>query len=89
MMGRPMLSSEAVLRLDRQGNTMPGMAGKKPKRKPPNYRHPRVVTHIPADLLAVIDSLAAEGDRTRTAEVIRQLTRALTAIGRWPPVEKA
>jgi hypothetical protein len=89
MMGRPMRSSEAVLRLDKQGDTMPGMAGKKPKRKPPNYRHPRVVFHVPAELLAVIDESAREVSRTRTAELVRRLTEAYVAVGRWPPAPKA
>jgi hypothetical protein len=68
---------------------MPGMAGKKPKRQPPNYQHPRVVFHVPAELLAVIDTRAGEARRTRTAELIRQLMKAYAADGDWPPAPKA
>jgi hypothetical protein len=62
------------------------MARKKlPKRKPPNYQHPRVVFHLPQELLDVVDAAAAGIGRTRTAEIIWRLQEAYVAAGLWPP----
>ena len=66
---------------------MPLMAKKKPTRNPPNYQHPRVVFHCPADLLEVIDERAEENGRTRTSELLMALRFAYSEWGLWPPPE--
>jgi hypothetical protein len=48
------------------------------------HTSPRVVFHLPAELLAVIDRQADEADRTRTAEIIRALKNYYQAQGLWP-----
>jgi hypothetical protein len=64
------------------------MAKKKGKPVQPTYqdRHtsPRVVFHLPDDLLALIDQQAAAADRTRTAEIIRAIRSYYQAQGLWP-----
>jgi hypothetical protein len=65
-----------------KGRTMATMSKK--KRKPPNYRHPRVALHIPQDLLDVIEASAQQIGRTRTTEVVRRLKEAYQAAGLWP-----
>lgn len=62
----------------------------KKKRKPVNAtqdRHttPRVVFHLPPELLAVVDGEAETNDRTRTAEILRALKGYYRAQGKWPP----
>jgi hypothetical protein len=64
---------------------MPLMAKKKPGRKPPQYQHPRVVFHCPADLLALVDAQAEENGRTRTSELVRAIRLAYQQQGLWPP----
>jgi hypothetical protein len=68
---------------------MPRMAKKKGKPVDATYqdRHtsPRVVFHLPAELLAVVDGEAEENDRTRTAELIRALKGYYQSRGKWPP----
>jgi hypothetical protein len=55
----------------------------------PTYedRHtsPRVVFHLPDELLAVIDREAEENDRTRTGEILRALKAYYRDKGLWPP----
>jgi hypothetical protein len=46
---------------------------------------PRVVFHLPPELLAVIDAQRREGDRTRTAEIVRALKAYYHSQGCWPP----
>jgi hypothetical protein len=46
---------------------------------------PRVVFHLPEELLAVIDGQADANDRTRTAEILRALKGYYKGIGLWPP----
>jgi hypothetical protein len=65
--------------------TMPVMAKKKPRRNPPAYQHPRVVFHIPQELLDIIDSRAEENGRTRTSELVMALRLAYEQLGLWPP----
>jgi hypothetical protein len=65
-------------------STMPSMAKKKQGRKPPEYQHPRVVFHCPAELLAVIDARAEENGRTRTSEMVMVLKDAYQRLGLWP-----
>lgn len=61
------------------------MAKKKPKRKPANYQHPRIVFHCPEDLLAVIDRRAEDNGRTRTSEMVMVLRDAYRQLGLYPP----
>jgi metal-responsive CopG/Arc/MetJ family transcriptional regulator len=51
-------------------------------RKPYVHPRPRMVVHLPADLLRAIDVQAREQGRTRTSEVIRALTRLYLASDR-------
>jgi hypothetical protein len=64
------------------------MARKKRKPVQSTYedRHttPRVVFHLPGDLLTLIDQQAAAADRTRTAEIIRAIRSYYQAQGLWP-----
>lgn len=48
---------------------------------------PRVVIHIPEDLLAEIEKDAAAEDRTRTAQILRLLKQHYQEEGRWHPPE--
>jgi hypothetical protein len=65
--------------------TMPVMAKKKPKRNPPAYQHPRVVFHLPQELLDIVDARAEENGRTRTSELVMALRQAYQQLGLWPP----
>ena len=49
------------------------------------HTSPRVVFHLPQELLDLIDREAGEEDRTRTAEILRALKGYYTARGLWPP----
>jgi uncharacterized membrane protein len=64
---------------------------KKPVKSASRDRHttPRVVFHLAPDLLAVIDAERAEGDRTRTAEIVRALKSYYRGKGLWPPAGRA
>jgi hypothetical protein len=64
---------------------------KKPVKSASRDRHttPRVVFHLAPDLLAVIDAQRTEGDRTRTAEIVRALKAYYRARGLWPPPGRA
>ena len=50
---------------------------------------PRVVFHLPEELLAVIDGQADANDRTRTAEILRALKGYYKGMGLWPPPSQA
>lgn len=52
---------------------------------PDRHTTPRVVFHLPEELLAVIDGEAEQHDRTRTAELVRALKGYYQARGLWPP----
>ena len=67
---------------------MPRMAKKKKQpvnTTPDRHTTPRVVFHLPGELLQVIDGQAEANDRTRTAEIIRALKSHYTKQGLWPP----
>lgn len=63
---------------------MDAMAKKK-KRKPAVYQNPRVVFHVPADLLHAVDARAREFGRTRTSELVMVLRQAYEQMGQLPP----
>jgi hypothetical protein len=50
---------------------------------------PRVVFHLPEELLAVIDGQADANDRTRTAEILRAIKSYYKGMGLWPPPSQA
>lgn len=83
-------------------DTMSVMAPKKKKKPGPaadpnskrskgvnRYIHPRVVSHIPAEILALIEQDAAEGDRTRTAQMVRIFREYYRDKGRLSPSSEA
>lgn len=66
------------------------MAKKKPGRvntTADRHTTPRVVFHLPSDLLSIIDGEADSNDRTRTAEIIRALKAYYMDKGLWPPAD--
>jgi hypothetical protein len=48
------------------------------------HTSPRVVFHLPEELLALIDRQAEANDRTRTGEILRALKSYYQAQGLWP-----
>jgi hypothetical protein len=46
---------------------------------------PRVVFHLPEELLAIIDDQASANDRTRTAEILRAIKGYYKGLRLWPP----
>lgn len=49
------------------------------------HTSPRVVFHLPRELLAALDQFARENGRTRTAQIIRALEDYYRGQGKWPP----
>jgi len=45
---------------------------------------PRTAFHLPADILAALDTLAKRNRRTKTAELLIALEEHLRASGVWP-----
>lgn len=64
---------------------------KKPVNATPTDRHttPRVVFHLPEDLLGIIDREADANDRTRTAEIVRALKSHYQGRDLWPPTDQS
>jgi hypothetical protein len=63
--------------------------GPKPRSKKGAYINgpdypPRVVCHMPADLVALIRQEAKDNDRTLTAEILRSVKAYYQAAGLWP-----
>lgn len=46
---------------------------------------PRVVFHLPPELLAIIDAQADVNERSRTGEILRILKAHYRTLGLWPP----
>jgi hypothetical protein len=64
-----------------------------PKKKkgghvPPSYQHPRVVFHLPQEILAAVDARADEYGRTRTSELVMVLRQAYREMGLLPPKQE-
>jgi hypothetical protein len=65
---------------------MSAMAKKKPGgHTPPSYQHPRVVFHLPQEILDAVDRRAEEYGRTRTSELVMVLRQAYRDMGLLPP----
>ena len=75
-----------------ENGTMP----RKPKKtvkpvedpKPDLHQGAPFTMRLPADMLAVLDAVAGENDRSRTGEIRLAIRKHLIEIGRWPPGSK-
>lgn len=71
-----------------ENRVMPRKPKKPPKPepiKPDRHLGAPFTMRLPAGILAVIDQVAEENFRTRTAEIHLLIRKHLEAIGRWPP----